>query len=137
MLDSIYHMTLKLLKITFLALKLDFFPLLCKVIMEVITYRYSICQALVVYRLYCMALYHSQTRGHLISTFFLFFIGLTAEGLYRVAGLHDEVEEIRMAFDKGKSQHFFYLFPAIHEKCCLSPFLRGNNQPHSMDVANT
>lgn len=26
--------------------------------------------------------------------------GLTAEGLYRVAGLHDEVEEIRMAFDK-------------------------------------
>ena len=34
-----------------------------------------------------------------------FFIGLTAEGLYRVAGLHDEVEEIRMAFDKGRSQH--------------------------------
>lgn len=27
--------------------------------------------------------------------------GLEAEGLYRVAGLHDEVEEIRMAFDKG------------------------------------
>lgn len=26
--------------------------------------------------------------------------GLSAEGLYRVAGLHDEVEEIRMAFDK-------------------------------------
>ncbi|XP_060569003.1 N-chimaerin-like [Ruditapes philippinarum] len=26
--------------------------------------------------------------------------GLDAEGLYRVAGLHDEVEEIRMAFDK-------------------------------------
>jgi hypothetical protein len=26
---------------------------------------------------------------------------LDAEGLYRVAGLHDEVEEIRMAFDKG------------------------------------
>ena len=31
--------------------------------------------------------------------------GLSAEGLYRVAGLHDEVEEIRMAFDKGNVLH--------------------------------
>lgn len=29
-------------------------------------------------------------------------LGLEAEGLYRIAGLHDEVESIRMAFDKGK-----------------------------------
>lgn len=37
-----------------------------------------------------------------ICTFnFMFCLGLDAEGLYRVAGLHDEVEEIRMAFDKG------------------------------------
>ncbi|KAL3836943.1 hypothetical protein ACJMK2_022345 [Sinanodonta woodiana] len=28
--------------------------------------------------------------------------GLNVEGLYRVAGLHDDVEEIRMAFDKGQ-----------------------------------
>lgn len=29
-------------------------------------------------------------------------LGLETEGLYRIAGLHDEVESIRMAFDKGK-----------------------------------
>lgn len=27
--------------------------------------------------------------------------GLEVEGMYRIAGLHDEVESIRMAFDKG------------------------------------
>jgi hypothetical protein len=30
------------------------------------------------------------------------FLGLTSEGLYRVAGFHDDVEAIKMAFDKGK-----------------------------------
>lgn len=28
-------------------------------------------------------------------------VGLDHEGLYRIAGLHDEVETIRMEFDKG------------------------------------
>jgi len=27
--------------------------------------------------------------------------GVTSEGLYRVAGFHDDVEAIKMAFDKG------------------------------------
>ena len=27
--------------------------------------------------------------------------GLESEGLYRVAGFHDDVEAIRMSFDKG------------------------------------
>ena len=30
--------------------------------------------------------------------------GLDAEGLYRVAGFHDDVEAIRMSFDKGNDQ---------------------------------
>ena len=28
--------------------------------------------------------------------------GLDSEGLYRVAGFHDDVEAIRMSFDKGR-----------------------------------
>ena len=31
----------------------------------------------------------------------LFATGLDSEGLYRVAGFHDDVEAIRMSFDKG------------------------------------
>jgi len=33
---------------------------------------------------------------------FYFLAGLTSEGLYRVAGFHDDVEAIKMAFDKGE-----------------------------------
>ena len=35
------------------------------------------------------------------NNYLCWYSGLSAEGLYRVAGLHDEVEEIRMAFDRG------------------------------------
>jgi len=36
--------------------------------------------------------------------------GVLSEGLYRVAGFHDDVEAIKMAFDKGMggtSQYYF------------------------------
>ena len=54
MLDSIYHMTLKLLKNAFL----DIFY-------ATLTLHFEICKPLVVYRFCCMALYHSQRR-HMI-----------------------------------------------------------------------
>jgi len=34
--------------------------------------------------------------------------GVTSEGLYRVAGFHDDVEAIKMAFDKGDSSSSLY-----------------------------
>ena len=33
--------------------------------------------------------------------------GLEHEGLYRVAGFHDDVEAIKMSFDKGEEIAFF------------------------------
>ena len=41
--------------------------ILRNVTMNVITSRYKICKPLVVYRIYCMALYNSQTFRHLIN----------------------------------------------------------------------
>ena len=35
--------------------------------MDGITQRFKICKPLVVYRLHCMALYHSQTQRHVIN----------------------------------------------------------------------
>ena len=69
MLDSIHHMTLKLLKIAFFAVKKSrFCHHLRNVIMDVIT---LVCKPLVVYLFYCMTLYHSQRRRHLIKKLFL------------------------------------------------------------------
>ena len=65
MLDSICHMTLKLLKIAF-CFKISKF-LFRNVRMDVITLRYKICKPLVVYQFYCMVLYHSQTLRHVIN----------------------------------------------------------------------
>lgn len=31
----------------------------------------------------------------------IFWVGLEVEGLYRIVGFYDEVESIRMVFDKG------------------------------------
>ena len=59
MLDSIYHMTLKVDKIRFFDV-----PSFMNVIMDAITQRYEICKSRelrVVYRFYCMTLHHSQT----------------------------------------------------------------------------
>ena len=64
MLDSIYHMPLKLIKNRiFGAKKSRFCHVLRNIIMDVITFP-EICKPLVVYRFYCIALYHSQTRRH-------------------------------------------------------------------------
>ena len=62
MLDSIYHMTLKLLKNHIFGFKI--LALLCSIKMDVIMIGYQISKPLVVYRFYCMALYHSQTSCH-------------------------------------------------------------------------
>ena len=68
MLDSIYLMILKLLKNRMIGVNTSrFYHLFRNVIMDVITLRYQICKPLVVYRIYCMALYHSQTRRHVIT----------------------------------------------------------------------
>ena len=67
MLDSIYHMTLKLLKNQICGVKnIKICHILRNIVMDVITIRYLICKPLVVYQFYCMALYHSQTRHHVI-----------------------------------------------------------------------
>ena len=60
MIDSIYHMTLKLIKNLIFGVKTSrFFYFLRNVIMEV---RYEICKPLAVYRFYCMALYNITHR---------------------------------------------------------------------------
>ena len=69
MLDSIYRMTLKLMKNCIFGVK--------KSILLSFTQCYNgqhyvtllICKPLVVYRFYCMALYHSQMLGHVINVF--------------------------------------------------------------------
>ena len=62
MLDSIYHMILKLLKITFSRKNVNKMHILRDVIIDVITLGYLICKPLVGYQFYCMSLYHSQAR---------------------------------------------------------------------------
>ena len=58
MLDSIYHMTFKLIKNRIFGVKtLIAVIILHNVIMDVITFRYEVCKPLVVYRFYCIALY--------------------------------------------------------------------------------
>ena len=66
MLDSIYHMTLKLIKIAFLSLNVKILPSF----MQVYTGRFpEICKPLVVYQFYCIALYHSQTQRIVINCY--------------------------------------------------------------------
>ena len=63
-LDSIYYMTLKKIKIVFLCANVDILPSF--------TQRYNGRHNLsrtVAYRFYCIALYHSQTRRHVINVF--------------------------------------------------------------------
>ena len=73
MLDSIYNMTLKLFSNHTFGVKASrFCNLLRDIIMDVITLCFKICKPLVVYQFYCMALYHSQTRHHVIKFTFFF-----------------------------------------------------------------
>ena len=68
MLDSIDHITLKLLKSRIFGVKASrFCHLFQSVITDVITLLYLICKPLVVYLFHCMALYHSQARRHVIN----------------------------------------------------------------------
>ena len=64
MLDSIYHMTIKLLKISFLALKCQDLPSFTQHLIGCHYVIYIICNPLVVYEFNCMALYHSQMQHH-------------------------------------------------------------------------
>ena len=45
--------------------------------MDVITQCYKICRPLVVYQFYCMTLYHSQMRRHVINWFSLAVANIT------------------------------------------------------------
>ena len=74
MLDSIYHMTLKFLKNHIFEVKTSiFFHLLRNVKMDVITLLVvtKSVNPLVVYQFYCMALFHSQMRRHVIKRFLI------------------------------------------------------------------
>ena len=63
MLDFIYHMTLKLIKNRISGVKTSrFCHVLRNVIIDVITFPENL------YRFHCIALYHSQTRRHVIKT---------------------------------------------------------------------
>ena len=62
MLDSTYHMTLKLFVVK-LSICCHLFR---NIIMDVITLRYQICKPLVVYRFNCMTFYHFETQHHVI-----------------------------------------------------------------------
>ena len=72
MLDSIYHMTITL-KSHFWR-KNVFFFYVRRVVMDVITFPVNHKPLVVVYRFYCMALFHSQTRRHMIRLIYLSFI---------------------------------------------------------------
>ena len=52
--------------------------------MDIIRLRYKICKPLVVYRLYWIALYHSQTRRHVIKSFVLLELVLSTYKDFRV-----------------------------------------------------
>ena len=69
MLDSIYHMTSKLLKNVFWPENINILPSFTQLYNghHHSTLLFKICKPLVVYRFYCMALYHSQTRLHVIN----------------------------------------------------------------------
>ena len=70
MLDSIYHMTLKLIKNHIFCWKMSRFCNLMQRYNGCHYIYYEICKPLVVYRFYCMSLYHSQTQCHVINTLF-------------------------------------------------------------------
>ena len=59
-LDSIYHMVLELLKYHCFSEDVKVLSLLHNVKINVITSCYKMCKPLVVYHIYCMALYRSQ-----------------------------------------------------------------------------
>ena len=64
-LDSIYHLTLRLLWNLFLAIKrFNFCHYVRNFVMDVITFP-KFYKPLVVYQFYCMALFHSQMRLHI------------------------------------------------------------------------
>ena len=65
MLDSIYHMTLRLLK-SHVCCKKRYNFVIMNVVMDVMTFP-EIYKLLAVYRFYCMALFYSQTRRHMIN----------------------------------------------------------------------
>ena len=70
MLDSIYHMPLKLIKNRIFGVKtFRFCHFLRNVIMDLISFPKKICKPLVVYRLYCIELYHSLKRRHVINNY--------------------------------------------------------------------
>ena len=68
MLDSVYHITLKLIKSYFWRENFKILPSLeqCYNGRHYVALR--ICKPLVVYQFYCMVLYHSQTRHHVIKS---------------------------------------------------------------------
>ena len=69
MLDSIHHMTLKLLEnCNFWGENVNILPSFMKCYKGSHYVTLLICKPLVVYRFYCMALYHSQRRRHVIKS---------------------------------------------------------------------
>ena len=73
MLDSIYHMTLKLLNNRILSCS----HLIRNVIIDVFMLRYQICKQLVVYQFYCMPLSLLDARRHVIKVVCLFVLFLS------------------------------------------------------------
>ena len=70
LLDSIFHMTLKLHKNRiFCCENVKILPSFTQRYNERHYITLVVCKPLVVYRFYCMVLYHSQPRRHVISTF--------------------------------------------------------------------
>ena len=67
--DSIHHVTLKLFENCVLVEESRLCHLLPNFTMDDIKLRYQICELLVVYRYYCMALYHFQNRRYVIIIF--------------------------------------------------------------------
>ena len=68
MLDSIYHMTKKLIKNHIFCVKTSrFCNIFRNLIMDIISCCNKICKPGVVYQYYCMELYHSQMRRHVMN----------------------------------------------------------------------
>ena len=64
MLDSIYHVALKLLKTRTFCVKMSILPYFTQCYKERHYVTLLNCKPLVVYRFYCMAFNHSQRRCH-------------------------------------------------------------------------
>ena len=127
MLDSVYHMTSRLPLNLNSAVKTYFCHYVVNVVMGVITFPVK----LVVYRFYCMALFHSQTRRHTINRGYLLFWG--EYQIYfikcgeKTSIFHDCIARVKMLIFSPHSMKYIWYLPK-KSKSSFYFILNGNTE---------